>query len=235
VCLSRFLPPSSLDPLVFTSALCMTRMALMARVFGGREWASEGDTVEEQPTIELAGIRLRPLRGDDATACHAYLSDPQVTELTSYPPMSFAEVESMLARVAQAYSAGTSCRWAVAIQDNDQLVETCGFNKWSRIHGWAELAYELARPYWGRGIMSQAVAACLGRGFGTSSFNRMHAFAMIGNHRSELLLERAGFAREGCLRSYRMCRGLSRDFSVFSFLRPEWEVSRRGLLTSGCG
>lgn len=193
-----------------------------------------GETVDEQPTIELAGIRLRPLREEDAAAWHRYLSDPEVTELTSYPSMSLGEVESMLARVTRAYSAGTSCKWAVAMQNDDRLVGTCGFNEWSHTHGWAELAYELARPYWGRGIISQAVAACLGWRFATPSFNRVHAFVMIGNRRSERVLERAGFTHEGCLRSYRVCRGLSRDFSVFSILRSEWEASRRGRPSSGC-
>jgi ribosomal-protein-alanine N-acetyltransferase len=187
--------------------------------------------VEEPPTIELAGIRLRPLRAEDAAAWHAYLSDPQVTELTSYPLMSLAEVESMLAHVVRRCAAGTSCKWAVALQDDDQLVGTCGFNEWSRDHGWAELAYELARPYWGRGIISQAVAACLDWGFGTASFQRVHAFVMVGNRRSERVLERAGFTHEGRLRSFRVCRGRSRDFSVFSVLRSEWEASRRGGLT----
>jgi len=199
---------------------------------GGPECASAGETVEEQPTIELAGIRLRPLRGDDAAAWHAYLSDPQVTELTSYPPMSLAEVESMLAHVTQAYSAGTSCKWAVAMQDDDQLVGTCGFNAWSRGQGWAELAYELARPHWGRGIISQAVAGCLAWGFDTALFNRVHAFVMVSNVRSERVLERAHFKREGCLRWYRMCRGQPRDFSVFSILRCEREAAGRGRLTT---
>jgi TolB protein len=43
---------------------------------------------QEPPTIELSGVRLRPLRPEDADAWHAYLSDPAVTELTSYPEMS---------------------------------------------------------------------------------------------------------------------------------------------------
>ena len=88
--------------------------------------------MEDQPTIELAGIRLRPVRGDDAPGWHAYLCDPHVTEMTSYPPMSLAEVESMLARVAEKYFVGASCKWAVAMQDDDRLVGTCGFNEWSR-------------------------------------------------------------------------------------------------------
>lgn len=40
---------------------------------------------QQPPTIELDGARLRPLRAADAAALYAYLRDPVVTELTSYP------------------------------------------------------------------------------------------------------------------------------------------------------
>ncbi len=47
------------------------------------------------PTIDLTGVRLRALRPEDAGAWHAHLSDPLVIELTSYPVMSLAAVQSM--------------------------------------------------------------------------------------------------------------------------------------------
>ena len=53
---------------------------------------------EQPPTIELSGVRLRPLRPEDAVAWHACLSDPEVTDLTSYPEMSLADVRAMLER-----------------------------------------------------------------------------------------------------------------------------------------
>ena len=175
------------------------------------------------PTIELAGIRLRGLRSEDAAAWHAYLSDPVVTELTSYPEMSLAAVQSMIERCREGYAAGSSSTWAVAMSSDDGLVGTCGFNSLSRYQGWAELAYDLARPYWGRGFIAQAVRACLGWAFEQAEFNRVHAFVMVGNARSERVLERARFTREGCLRAFRMCRGQPRDYWVFSILRPEWQ------------
>ena len=178
---------------------------------------------EQLPTFELSGVRLRPLRPEDAGAWHAYLSDPEVTELTSYPEMSLPDVRSMLEKCRMGFASGSSCKWAIALQSDNVLVGTCGFNEWSRTHRWAELAYELARAYWGRGFVAQSVAASLDWAFTNGGFIRIHAFVMVGNTRSERVLERAHFTREGCLRSFRVSRGQPRDFWVYSILRPEWE------------
>ena len=186
------------------------------------------------PTIDLTGIRLRGLRPEDAVAWHAYLSDPLVIEFTSYPVMALLAVQSMIGRCLEGYASGSSCTWAVATEAGDELIGTCGFNALSRSQGWAELSYDLARPYWGRGFITQAVRACLGWAFEEPEFNRVHAFVMVGNTRSERVLARAHFTREGCLRAYRMCRGQARDYSVFSILRPEWEQVLRGRPGSSC-
>jgi hypothetical protein len=50
---------------------------------------------QHPPTIELDGVRLRPLHMADAAALYAYLADPVVTELTSYPVVSAPMVEAM--------------------------------------------------------------------------------------------------------------------------------------------
>ena len=178
------------------------------------------------PTIDLKGIRLRGLRSEDTVAWHAYLSDPLVIEFTSYPVMSLLSVQSMIGRCLEGYASGSSCTWAIATEADDELVGTCGFSALSRTQGWAELSYDLARPYWGQGLISQALRACLGWAFEQPEFNRVHAFVMVGNARSERVLERARFTREGCLRAYRMCRGHPRDYWVFSILRQEWEQTQ---------
>jgi len=191
-----------------------------------------GQLEQHPPTIELLHVRLRAIRPEDAVAWHAYLSDPRATELTSYDIGPLSDVEAMVERCRHGYTAGGSCRWAVAREADDELIGTCGFNEWSRRQGWAELAYDLAPAYWGRGIMGQAVGACLAWGFREASFNRVHALVMVGNTRSERVLERAHFTREGCLRAYRIARGQPRDFSIFSILRPEWEEVERSRPTS---
>jgi ribosomal-protein-alanine N-acetyltransferase len=186
------------------------------------------ELAQDPPTIDLASVRLRALRPEDAVAWHAYLRDPRVTELTSYDIGPLADVDAMVERCKRRYASGESCKWAIARQGGDDLIGTCGFNEWSRRDGWAELAYDLAPAYWGHGIVTQAVGACLAWAFGEAGFSRVHAFVMVGNARSERVLERAQFTREGCLRAYRISRGQARDFWVFSILRPEWEEQGRG-------
>lgn len=188
------------------------------------------DKPQHPPTIDLDGARLRPLRAGDAAALHAYLQDPAVTELTSYPVMSAPMVEAMIERAMSRWAAGEPSRWGVALQGDDQLVGTCGFNDWSQAHRWAELAFDLAQAQWGTGLMRQAVAAVLRWVYEQGQVDRVHAFVRVDNKRSERLLERSGFVREGRLRSYRVCRGQPHDFHVYGLLRSDWAAAQPGIV-----
>src|SRR5262249_41065238 len=80
------------------------------------------DQPQHSPTIELDGARLRPLRVADADALYAYLRNPVVTELTSYPVASRPMAESIIERSLSRWAAGELSKWGVALQQDDQLV-----------------------------------------------------------------------------------------------------------------
>jgi len=181
------------------------------------------------PTIELEGVRLRPLNRSDAEAFLAYLQDPAVTELTSYPVVSPALVETMIEKSMSRWAAGELSKWGLALPHDDRLVGTCGFNEWSSVHRWAELAFDLAQAHWGKGLMRQAVAAVLQWTFEEELVERIQAFVRIDNRRSQGLLERSGFVREGCLKSYRVCRGKPHDFYIYGLLRSDWSAGQHAV------
>jgi len=174
------------------------------------------------PPIELDGARLRPLSPPDADALYAYLRESAVTELTAYPAVTVPLVDAIINRSMSRWAAGELGKWGVALKHDDQLVGTCGFNEYSQVHRWAELAYDLAQPHWGKGLMRQAVAAVLQWTYRQNQVDRVHAFVRVDNRRSGRLLESKGFVREGCLRSYRVCRGQPHDFYVYGLLRSDW-------------
>jgi ribosomal-protein-alanine N-acetyltransferase len=86
----------------------------------------------------------------------------------------------------------------------------------------AMLGYDLARPYWRRGLMTEAVTAVLRFGFEQMALNRVEALVMAGNVGSMTLLSRLGFSHEGELRSRALHRGEFRDVWQFGLLRSEW-------------
>ena len=140
---------------------------------------------------------------------------------------SRALAEAIIERSLSRWAAGEPSRWGVALPHDDRLVGTCGFNEWSRVHRWAELAYDLAPAHRGKGLMRQAVAAVLQWAYRQDLVDRVHAFIRVDNGRSQRLHDRSGFVREGCLRSFRVCRGHAHDFYVYGLLRADWAAARQ--------
>jgi RimJ/RimL family protein N-acetyltransferase/catechol 2,3-dioxygenase-like lactoylglutathione lyase family enzyme len=63
----------------------------------------------------------------------------------------------------------------------------------------AELGYWIGRPYWGRGIATEAVRAVVAWGFGELGLRRIYALPYAHNGASCRVLEKCGFTLEGRL------------------------------------
>ena len=61
------------------------------------------------------------------------------------------------------------------------------------IPGEARLAFYLARPYWGRGLATEAGRAFIQRGFGVLGLSRIEAGANASNAASNQVLRKLGF------------------------------------------
>lgn len=65
----------------------------------------------------------------------------------------------------------------------------------------AELGFWLGEPFWGRGIMSEAVGELTRCAFGVFDLERVFAEPFASNRASARVLEKAGFVCEGRLRA----------------------------------
>ena len=80
----------------------------------------------------------------------------------------------------------------------------------------AEIAYDLAPAYWGRGIASAVCAAVTAWAFSHEGLVRVQATALETNLRSDKVLEKCGYGYEGLLRAYRMVRGTPGNFRMYA-------------------
>jgi ribosomal-protein-alanine N-acetyltransferase len=168
------------------------------------------------PSLAVGENVLRPFTNADAGAWYAYLADPCVTEHTSWPPITPELIAGLVDRIVADYAELKSLRWALARADDGALIGTCGYTRWGREQGTAELAYDLAPACWGSGLMSAAVRAAVAWALGPGSMRRVEAFVMTTNERSIAVLERNGFRREAMLTGHRLARGVPRDFYLYA-------------------
>lgn len=86
-----------------------------------------------------------------------------------------------------------------------------------------ELGYWLARPFWGRGIMTAAVGQICAGAFRRFDLLRIYAEPFARNVGSRRVLEKNGFQLEGVLRQNVVKNGHVEDSCLYALLREDWE------------
>ena len=166
------------------------------------------------PELAHHQVFLRPITAADLPAWYGYLSLPAVFEHTSWNLRSASELEDYLSHEPPTPS--SRLRLAIALRSNGELVGTAGFHTVSPLNRSAEMAYDLAPSHWGKGIATQVSRALVEWAHSQAGIVRVQATTLATNARSQRVLERCGFEREGLLRSYRMVRGSPGDFWMYA-------------------
>lgn len=177
------------------------------------------------PVIKLgSNYLLRQYTYNDVDAYLNYMKDKEVTR---YIPKECIPTSLLQARMEVDYALDLfryrrSIYWAISDLSSDRLIGSCGFNYWNRDHGRAEISYDLAREYWGKGVMSSAVHAVLEFAFEHMQLHRVEATVTPTNIGSLKVLEKLGFQQEGLLREQKLLHGTFEDAIMLSLLRKEF-------------
>lgn len=85
----------------------------------------------------------------------------------------------------------------------------------------AQVGYWIGQPYAGQGLMTEAVMALSRFAFGELKLHRIEAACIPKNIRSIRVLEKAGFQREGLLRSYLRINGAWQDHYLYARIEDD--------------
>jgi RimJ/RimL family protein N-acetyltransferase len=88
----------------------------------------------------------------------------------------------------------------------------------------AEIGYWLGEEFWGRGIATEALTLVTGYVFGQLNFLRLFALPFADNPASIRVLEKAGYVREGVLRSSSVKYGVPQDQVLFATVNSAWKA-----------
>jgi RimJ/RimL family protein N-acetyltransferase len=114
-----------------------------------------------------------------------------------------------------------------AIVTSKELIGGIGLEPQKDVNRFSvEIGYWLAEPFWGKGIVVEAVKLLtefVFRGKTGIHFNRIFAGVFEGNTASEKVLIKAGYKKEGILRKSVYKEGKFLDQYIYSTLEEEWE------------
>ncbi len=185
--------------------------------------------VTSPPDSGIPGIRLRQVERHDAHAWYDYLRLPEVHARTSWDVRRPADLHVSIDNALS--DAPDSPRRLAVIDDVAQgaLVGTIGFHTVSMLNRSAEIAYDFAPTHWGRGLATRLCNAVTRWSYGAQGLGlyRVQATVLVGNERSERVLQRCGFQHEGLLRGYRMVRGQPGDFHLYARLADDGPADLR--------
>ncbi|MCB0864658.1 MAG: GNAT family N-acetyltransferase [Solirubrobacterales bacterium] len=172
--------------------------------------------------IDDGEVRLRLRADSDLPAIVEACQDPGIQAYTRAPDdYEMNDAEEFARRVDRETDSGRGLSLIIADIADDSLLGTIGFFDYSAEEGRLELGYWLAPWARGRGLMTRALRLFCGWIFAELDVYRIQAGIEPDNAPSLALVERAGFTREGTLRSLFPMKGRRRDVISCSLLRGE--------------
>lgn len=176
--------------------------------------------IESPPALDLPGFYLRQIDISDLEDWYAYLQLPEVIKHTSWDLKSAHDLEPLF-HSYESISSTSPRRLAIVDNSHNLLIGTIGFHTISDVNKSAEITYDLAPAYWGIGITTRAADIVTRWSCEKYGFIRVQATVLDTNRASQNVLKKCGYQHEGLLRSYRMVRGQTGDFNIYSRLATD--------------
>ena len=166
-------------------------------------------------------MALSEFRSTDKACLVEYLNERDIYDRTLRVPHPYTEAaaETWLDIVARCTKReGQPIQWAIRDSEGD-VIGGCGFDglRIGKTHR-AEIAYWLAKPYWGRGIMTAAVRRVCEHGVAEFGLVKIIAHVFDFNIASARVLEKCGFELEGSLRKHFEKDGRYIDAKLYGLL-----------------
>ena len=158
---------------------------------------SQYSAMEPKTTSQLTTSRLilRPWRESDAEALYKYAKDPAIGSAAGWPPHT--SVADSLEIIRTVFAAPET--YAVVLKATDEPIGSVGIMFGEGLHSAemlaceAEIGYWIGVPYWGQGLIPEAVLCLLKRCFEDLGMAAVWCGYYDGNVKSRRVMEKCGF------------------------------------------
>ncbi|RJE87427.1 N-acetyltransferase [Paenibacillus sp. 1011MAR3C5] len=167
-------------------------------------------------------LYLRKMEVSDSASLFEIWSDPDVTRFMNIDQFTDeAQAKEMIQFLNNLSEDDQAIRFTIIEKESGQIIGSGGYNFLDMEHAKAEIGYDLAKAYWGRGYATEAIGELLEYAFTTLMLNRIEAKVEPENVNSIKVLQKLNFTYEGTLRQYEKIKGMLKDISIYSKLAAD--------------
>lgn len=172
--------------------------------------------------VETPRLVLRRFEEKDAPALFAIFGDALVTKYMRLNTLSSEQqARTLLLDWIERYRSPDYYNWAITEKQSSRLVGSIALHVNSEQDRTGSVGFALLRECWGRGYMSEALAAVLDFGFHTVGFNRIEGVHSELNPASGAVMRRCGMQYEGMSRQLFYCSEGYQDCHRYARLKSD--------------
>jgi RimJ/RimL family protein N-acetyltransferase len=148
--------------------------------------------------LETPRLVLRHLEPGDLEPLYTLYRDPEIRRYFPEGVLTYEETKEELEWFLHGHPRHPELGlWATILKETGQFIGRCGLLPWD-IDGQfeVEVAYMIAKEYWGQGLATEAALAIAQHGFETLQLTRLICLVEHGNTASIRVAEKIGMAFE---------------------------------------
>ncbi|MGB3717176.1 MAG: GNAT family N-acetyltransferase [Candidatus Promineifilaceae bacterium] len=154
---------------------------------------NQAEFPKDHPIIKTKRLILRGISLDDSTAIFRNFSDPDIAKwFFEQPHTQMEQTTQFIDQFISEFEQGKGLTWAITLKANSRCIGTCGYGD-IEIGNKGEIGFDLAKEYWGKGLMSEGLIAIIDYSFADLLLSRVEAHTYYNNDRAKNLLEKLGF------------------------------------------
>lgn len=175
------------------------------------------------PQLTTERLLLSAPTTDDLPQIILYAGDEKIARYTLNIPHPYQEKDATFWLNMASEGLADGSKYIFAVRDK----ATGAFRGGVGLHinapfNSAELGYWIAVPFWGQGLMTEAVGAILRFGFAELGLRRVYAHHITENEGSGKVMLKNRMVREGLLRQHAFKNGSAYDLAIYGILREEF-------------
>ena len=173
---------------------------------------------------------LRPWLESDAESLYEYAKDPRVGPMAGWPPHT--SVENSLEIIRNVLAVDET--YAVCLKEDNRAIGSIGLmigkaSSLSLPDTEGEIGYWIGVPFWGRGLIPEAVRELVRHGFEDLKLVKIWAGYFDGNVKSKRVQDKCGFRHQYTRKNvFWKQTGEIRTLHVTCLTREAWEESLAG-------